>query len=314
LRAPRDESLLDEDGREPYTDDEMGVDIGPLIGSPRGEVPQPEPGSREELLAKQLQNYQRRIFLLERELMARSRSEKQKVATEKAERAKAEARLMEINSQLEERLKARTEDLRKTGQKLVEAQRSMNQTKWQLEDKIKAITKLEYKEENHLKEQNAFLEREKDLSKRLLRLAIQEDSMRQREEFRIDKLRGWLKGEQDTDSLSETDANINMEAALQKLEEHFELAFNRRQEKFQAALREHDRKLDEKRNQYNTLNREVVKLEVGSRKNINNRGSMGEQISSMVLDMDTQDFKSLLQSDPQLRAKVSEVMKTMMFG
>jgi len=309
LRAPRDESLLDEDGYGYLgADEDMGIEIGPLIGSPRGEVPRPPAGSREELLAKRLQNYQRRIFLLERELMVRSRSEKEKVAFEKAERAKAEARLMEINCQLEERLKARTEDLRKTGQKLVEAQRGMNHTKWLLEDKNKQITKFEYKEENHQKVQEEFQEREKNLSKRLLRLAIQEDTMRQREEFRIDKLRAWMTGEAHTDSLSEVNADINMKAALERLEDDFELTFKKRQEKFEAALREYDRRLDEKRSQYNALNKQVAELELGSRKKANAGQDFGEQITSMILEMDTRELEGLFQSEPQLWSKVNQAM------
>lgn len=258
LRAPRDELQVvhQSDGAIGLEDD---IDIGPLVGTTRGSISKPSPGSREELLAKQLRNYQRRIFMLERELMARSQSEKEKVAFEKSERAKAEARLMEINCQLEERLKARTEDLRKTGQKLVEAQRGMNHTKWLLEDKNKQITKFEYKEESHTKAEEERGEREQQLSKRLLRLAIQEDTLRQREQFRIEKLRAWLKGEEPTDILNEADYQINTKAALERLEEEFEISFKRRQEKFDVALREYDRKLEEKRNQYNALHKDVLK-------------------------------------------------------
>merc|ERR1712182_43459 len=85
--------------------------------------------------------------------------------------------------------------------------------------------------------------------------------MGQREEFRIDKLRAWLKGEENTESLTEDDAQINMRAALERLEDDFELTFKKRQDKFEAALREYDKRLDDKRNQYNGLSREVSKLE-----------------------------------------------------
>jgi len=313
LRAPRDESLQDDDPETPLTaDEELRIEIGPLIGSPKGAVPRPLPGSREFLLAKQLQNYQRRIFLLERELMVRTRGEKQKVAFEKSERAKAEARLMEINCQLEERLKARTEDLRKTGQKLVEAQRSMNHTKWLLEDKNKQITKFEYKEENYNKEQGDFQDKEKSLTKRLLRLTIQEDAIRQREEYRIDKLRGWLKGDEQTEALSEANFEVDMKSALERLEEDFEGALKKRQEKFAANLRDYDRRLEDKRNQYNTLTKEVLKLEVeGNRKKFElheDYDNPGEQITGMILEMDTREFENLLQAEPQLWSKVSEAM------
>lgn len=259
LRAPRDERHVVQH-TEGITELDEEIDIGPFVGTTRGSIQKPSPGSREELLAKQLRNYQRRIFLLERELMARSQSEKEKVAFEKSERAKAEARLMEINCQLEERLKARTEDLRKTGQKLVEAQRGMNHTKWLLEDKNKQITKFEYKEEGHTKAELEREDREQQLSKRLLRLAIQEDTLRQREQFRIEKLRAWLKGEEPTDALNEADHEINMKAALERLEEEFEETFKRRQEKFDLGLQQYDRKLEEKRNQYNALHKDVLKF------------------------------------------------------
>merc|ERR1719352_706481 len=111
----------------------------------------------------------------------------------------------------------------------------MNHTKWLLEDKNKAITRFEYKEEQHQKAQGEFTEKEKDLSKRLLRLAIQEDTMRQREEFRIDKLRSWLQGEEAVENLTETNAEINNRAALERMEDDFEASFIKRQEKFEAA-------------------------------------------------------------------------------
>jgi hypothetical protein len=309
LRAPSDEAATVDDAGE-GVDEDGRVDIGSVVGSPRGDLPKPPAGSREEQLAKQLQKYQRRIFLLERELMGRNRSEKEKVAYEKAERAKREARLMEINGQLEERLKARTEDLRKTGQKLVEAQRAMNQSKLHLEDKNKQIAKFEYREEIIQKEQDDFQLREKDLSRRLLRLAIQEDTMRQREEFRIDKLRAWLKGEENTESLTEDDAQINMRAALERLEDDFELTFKKRQDKFEAALREYDKRLDDKRNQYNGLHREVSKLEYAHRRRIEagQGDDIGEQVRT-ILDMDTESLQELFQSEPQLWRKVNVAMQ-----
>jgi len=312
LRAPRDESLLD-DGemsqRAHFADEDAD---GPLIGSPRREVLRPLPGSREETLAMRLQNYQRRIFRLERELMARSQSEKEKVATEKEERAKAEARLMEINCQLEERLKARTEDLRKTGQKLVEAQRGMNHTKWLLEDKNKAISKFEYKEEQHQKLQQEFNDREKKLSQRLLRLAVQEDTIRQKEDYRIDKLRGYLKGEEDVEALSDAYNKVNEAAVLEKMEDDFELTFKKRTEKFEASLRDYDRRLEDKRNQYNSLNREVQKMTLASRRRAEGRGmahSDSEQVTDLILNMESSDLVMLFESEPQLKYKLNDAME-----
>merc|ERR1712139_102566 len=146
----------------------------------------------------------------ERELLVRSRAEKEKVSYEKAERAKAEARLMEINSQLEDRLRARTEELRKAGQKLIEAQRGMDHAKFLLEDKNKQIAKFEYKEQQRLKEEEQQNEREKEYGKRLLRLAIQEDAMKQREKYRLEKLQAYIKGDEKVEELSDINSHVNI--------------------------------------------------------------------------------------------------------
>jgi len=245
--------------------------------------------------------------------MVRSRSEKEKVAFEKSERAKAEARLMEINTQLEERLKARTEDLRKTGQKLVEAQRGANQTKLQLEDKNKQITKFEYKENQHIKMQEEFQHREKELSKRLLRLSVQEDVIKQREEYRIDQLRQWLKGEKQTESLSEVDADINQTAALERMEVGFDVVFKKRQDKFDASLREYDRRLDEKRSQYNSLNRDLAKLEdlvkLEKDRKAQADSSRSNQLTSLLIQLPSDDLQGILQAEPQLISKMSSAVK-----
>lgn len=233
--------------------------------APRGEAqtdagkPEAPPGSQEELLIRQLQQCRKRIFSLERELVVQSRTEKEKVSFEKAERANSETRLMEINSQLEERLKARTEELRKAGQKLIEAQRGMDHAKFLLEDKNKQIAKFEYKEQQRLKHEEQHNEREKEYGKRLLRLAIQEDAMQQREKYRLEKLQSFIQGGSQVEDLTDSNADVNMRSALEKVEDEFEVTFKQRQEKFDAALREYERKVEEKKAQYNVLNKDLLK-------------------------------------------------------
>jgi hypothetical protein len=228
--------------------------------------PEAPPGSQEELLTRQLQQCRKRIFSLERELVVQSRTEKEKVSFEKSERAKSETRLMEINSQLEERLKARTEELRKAGQKLIEAQRGMDHAKFLLEDKNKQIAKFEYKEQQRLKYEEDRSEREKEYGKRLLRLAIQEDAMKQREKYRLEKLQSFIKGDEQVEDLSDSNADVNMRSALEKVEDEFEVTFKQRQEKFDAALREYERKVEEKKAQYNVLNKDLLKAGAHTKK------------------------------------------------
>lgn len=311
LRAPRDELLLEKEAIAAAAgEDGAALAAGSAVAACRREV-KALPGSREEVLSQRLEMYQKRIFRLESELMARSQSEKEHVASEKNERAKAEARLMEINSQLEERLKARSEELRKTNEKLAEAQKGMDDTRALLEDKIKQISKFEYKEEHHKKMEEEYRENEKKLTKRLLRLAMQEDTIKQREQFRMEKLKGYVKGEEMASAQSDSHSDIKYSAVLDKMEDDFERTYKTRTEKFETALLEFNQKLEEKRSQYNFLNKEVQKMAAASRKRTDTSGAIqsdAEQVADLVLGMDSQDLLVLLQSDNRLKNKISEAI------
>jgi len=253
----------------------LAAEIAPVLmraqrsssGEDQAESAEPEapPGSQQETITRQLQQCRKRIFSLERELVVQSRTEKEKVTFEKAERAKSETRLMDINSQLEERLKARTEELRKAGQKLIEAQRGMDHAKFLLEDKNRQIAKFEYKEQQRLKHEEQQNEREREYGKRLLRLAIQEDVMKQREKYRLEKLQGFIKGEEQVEDLADSGADVNMRSALDKMEDEFEVTFKQRQEKFDAALKDYERKVEEKKAQYDVLSKDVLKAGVAAK-------------------------------------------------
>jgi len=83
--------------------------------------------------------------------------------------------------------------------------------------------------------------------------------MRQRETYRLDKLQKFIKGEEKVEELTDSNADVNMRLALERVEDEFEITFKQRQEKFDAKLREYERMVDEKKAQYHNLNKDLLK-------------------------------------------------------
>jgi len=90
--------------------------------------------------------------------------------------------------------------------------------------------------------------------------------MKQREEYRLEKLQSFIKGEEQVEGLADSNADVNMRSALEKVEDEFEVTFKQRQEKFDAALREYERKVEEKKAQYNVLNKDLLKAGAHTKK------------------------------------------------
>merc|ERR1711976_572203 len=111
-----------------------------------------------------------------------------------------------------------------------------------------------------------------------------------------------------TESLTETNAEINERAALENMEADFEASFIKRQEKFEASLRDYDRRLEDKRNQYNALSKEVVRLQERYRNRAEASAeefdSVAAQVANLMLNMDGEELENLLQSQPQLWSRI----------
>merc|ERR1712113_1014365 len=136
-------------------------------------------------------------------LIAREQSEKERAAFDKSEREKSEARLMDVNRQLEDKLKTRTEELKRAGQKIIEAQRSLDDARTQLSEKKREITQLKYQLEQDTGLREEKQGREQEHMRTMLRSAARETAMRESARFRAEKLQKCLNGEPVADLLRE---------------------------------------------------------------------------------------------------------------
>lgn len=201
----------------------------------------------------------RRVFALERELVVREHAEQEREAFDRAERARTEARLMEVNRHLEERLKARTEELRRAGQKIIEAQRGIDDATNQLGQKSKQILRLEYRlgQQEKLIEQAS--DRSKEQNKHSLRLACQENLLRERETLRMQRLSEAL-GDKRTALIVQGDCEMTP-GMIDQLEREFEARMQTHQKHFARKHREFERRVEEKRAEYETMCRELQALQ-----------------------------------------------------
>jgi hypothetical protein len=202
-------------------------------------------------LARALQ-CRRRVFALERELVARENSERGRESFDRLEQRKNETRLMEVNRQLEEKLRVRTEELRRAGQKIIEAQRSVDDARTQLAQRKREIEQLKYQvgQDAELRQEN--LAREQELKRSMLRCAARESVMQERAKKRADRLQNCL---QDTggaaDLVREAAPDEELSSKLiDKIEAEFAVRLRRRKEQYEEALRDFDRQIEVKRSEH----------------------------------------------------------------
>merc|ERR1711939_783746 len=101
---------------------------------------------------------------------------------------------MEVNHQLEDRLKARTEELRRAGQKIIEAQRNVDDARSQLSERKREIAQLKYQldQDNEIKRKEQL--REQEHSRSLLRAAARANLAKENSKKRADLLDKFLGG------------------------------------------------------------------------------------------------------------------------
>lgn len=200
----------------------------------------------------------RRVFALERELVARAHAEKERAAFEKAEREKSEARLMEVNHQLEERIRVRSEEVRRAGQKIIEAQRSVDECRAQLTEKKREIAQLKYQLEQSTSIRKDNEAREHEHNRAVLRSAARESNMHERAKVRVDLLQKCLKGEPVAELLKETVPDVSgTDIMLDQIEAEFGVRLRRRKEQYDTALQDFERKIEKKRQEYNEICRRI---------------------------------------------------------
>lgn len=150
--------------------------------------------------------FRRRIFALEREGVARERAEKERRAAEQAEKTQATKRVMDINSNLEAKLKSKTDELKWANQRMGEAQRSAEDSRSQLAERKKEVSQLRYQLEQRLSDRRSAELWEKERNRAMLRSVAREEVMRQHAAERAEKLRRCLGGEAAAELLQESEA------------------------------------------------------------------------------------------------------------
>lgn len=220
------------------------------------------PAGAPQGLAKAMR-CRRRVFALERELIAREEAERQRQAFEKAERDKMSTRLMDVNRQLEEKLKLRTEELRRAGQKIIEAQRSVDDARAQLAERKREIAQLKYQLEQDTSIKKDAEIREQEHTRALLRSAARENLMSQRTRDRVEKLQRCLQGVDVAELMRERSPDEEQVSLLvDQVEAEFEARMERRKELQDAALREFDVRLERKRQEYRDACRKLREANV----------------------------------------------------
>jgi len=202
----------------------------------------------------------KRIFALERELRVREQAASDRETFERAEWQRSEARLMDINKQLEGKLKTRTEELRRAGQKVIEVQRCLDDLRSQLSDKKKEIMQLNYYIEKGLEMQRHNHAREQEHSRAVLRHAARESISRAHSKNRADKLEKYVKGQDVAQLLRHPHPHPdsdNTDDMVVQLEDQFMQLVHRRKKQYDVALEDFDHKIEKKQQEYNNICRKV---------------------------------------------------------
>mmetsp|Transcript_74173 Transcript_74173/g.197797 ORF Transcript_74173/g.197797 Transcript_74173/m.197797 type:complete len:545 (-) Transcript_74173:20-1654(-) len=238
------------------------------ISSRRPPTPMgPEGSVSRTLMAKhelvnQLQQAIRKIFFLEREVTVRARSEKEKISSEKEEKARCEKRLMDLNEKLKEQLRVRTEELKAAETKLMDVQRGIAHNKAMLSEKAKKIAVLEGQRENSSIKQEDLVQREKEYGKRLLQLAAEEDEALFRDSQRIKRLSHYIAAGTTVRGPTQGDVvTTRIPATVQKVQQEFEEFFSTREKQFEAVLKQYESDMDEKKAHLAALRDELIRTE-----------------------------------------------------
>lgn len=230
-----------------------------------GEEP-PQAGSAKSLAASR--RCRRRIFALERELIAREKAEKERIVHDHKIRTQAHKSLMDINASLGEKLKARSEEVKYTGQRAAEAQSNLEVAQAQLADRNKEVMQLKYQLAQELSVSKGMEVREKEHSRALLRTLAREGLLRDRNLQRREKLQQCTGGE-DTAALLHEVAGPERDQVIllaDRLEVAFERKLAKRREIHEAALKDWQVRIEKKRLEYREIcsRLQEVKVQCGN--------------------------------------------------
>jgi hypothetical protein len=228
-------------------------------------VPQPSlPAGKDD----QVSPFRARIFALERENVMMQRKVKETEDNATYEQDIQAKRLMEVNEQLQEKLRSRTQDLRKAGGKLIDTQRSIDQTQQVLENKTKELKRAEYSRDLVLQKEQKTDDLRAEYEKRLAVLTFRESRVAQIEkvvidkltliETKPDKLEEWAKAQKK--ALKKNEADMNLNTVLDQLNDEFQKFLRHRKKVYDENLHTFQSALEAKRVEYDQVSKEIREL------------------------------------------------------
>lgn len=215
------------------------------------------PAGAPQGLAKAMR-CRKRIVALESELIAREKAEHERQAFEKAEGEKIRTRLMEVNHQLEDKLRARTEELKRAGQKIIESQCSVDDVRDQLTGNKREITQLKYKLEQDMNLKKDTEVREQEHTRALMRSAARESTMIKWSKERSEQLQRCIDGQAAAEVLQEpTPDTDQVNHVVDQIEADLQARMERRKEYQEAALRDFEDRIERKRQEYREVSKKL---------------------------------------------------------
>eukprot|EP00927_Polykrikos_kofoidii_P066836 TRINITY_DN62399_c0_g1_i1.p1 TRINITY_DN62399_c0_g1~~TRINITY_DN62399_c0_g1_i1.p1 ORF type:complete len:710 (+),score=120.40 TRINITY_DN62399_c0_g1_i1:156-2285(+) len=206
---------------------------------------QPTPGSTQELV-DELQRCRQRLFDLEKDLATQAKSAEALSNRGKRESDKAVARLLSVNSLLEEKLRSRTEEYHTAVKKCREQSRRIAHYMWVSGDKEARIKALEQDLAKRVLLQEDLLAREREYGRRVIRVQIEEYENLCRHDERIRRLQEIMDGKRDAQGgasctvRNETDLSELSKKTLAMVMQEFDHFFDNRQARIEGVMRGHE--------------------------------------------------------------------------
>mmetsp|Transcript_15689 Transcript_15689/g.37834 ORF Transcript_15689/g.37834 Transcript_15689/m.37834 type:complete len:400 (-) Transcript_15689:48-1247(-) len=220
--------------------------------------------------------FRKRIFELEKMATLHSRREKEQVQQERQQREASEARLMEMNCMLEDKLTARAREAQELQERAAAALKASEDMQAEVKKRDDTITTLNYRMEMMAAKLQRVAEKEKEVDKRSLRLSMLEAAVMDQETKRLQELSAVTAGDLGGDALRERLANVvqsqqaglpaeddikaSVELLLQRMEGRFQEMFQQRQQKFTEEMARYETSIEERRTEALTLQKELESL------------------------------------------------------
>lgn len=220
--------------------------------------------------------FRQRIFELEKMATLHVRLEKEQVQHERQQREASEARLMEINRLLEDKLTIRAREVQELRESAAVASKNVTEMQSEVKRRDDTIITLQYRIEMMENKLQRVVEKEKEVDKRSLRLSMLEAAVMDQDSRRIQELTAVTAGEATGEELrqrlaavtksnelgppTETGIQASVEVVLQRMEGRFQELLAQRQRRFDEEMTRYETTIAERRTEALSLQREVEVL------------------------------------------------------